>query len=279
MNVEIGDLVLASMQGDQQAFGKIVARYQGAVSAVAYSVTGDLPQSEDVAQEAFVIAWKELGSLRKRDSVAAWLCSIARNLAREWMRKRSKSSTVPLDQVAEPVQPAVDSPEEARLREERSEAVWRALAAIPETYREPLILFYRQDRSIRDIAEALDLSENCVKQRLYRGRQMLREEVARLVEDTLEESRPGKAFTAAVLAALPPRGTPMAPAPGAERMAPLPAAGTLATTAGTKIMAGAAAVLLVLGGLWGTREIIGRMKIQTSTPVITARNPVASPPA
>ena len=77
-------------------------------------------------------------------------------------------------------------------------------AVIPELYRVPLVLFYREDQSIERVAEALKLSEDAVKQRLARGRKLLHKQVLAQVEATLQNTRPGKAFTGAVVAALPP---------------------------------------------------------------------------
>ena len=91
--------------------------------------------------------------------------------------------------------------EEAVSREEQS-LVWQALERIPETYREPLILFYREDQSVAEVAGGLVLSEDAVKQRLSRGRAMLREQVADLVEAGLRRSRPGRRFTLTVMAGL-----------------------------------------------------------------------------
>ncbi len=85
---------------------------------------------------------------------------------------------------------------------EEETLVWQALERIPESYREPLILFYREDRSVAEVAGALELSEDAVKQRLSRGRGMLREQVAELVEGGLRRSRPGRKFTVAVMAGL-----------------------------------------------------------------------------
>jgi len=81
--------------------------------------------------------------------------------------------------------------------------VWRALEALPENYREPLVLFYRQQESVAAVAASLDLSEDAVKQRLSRGRAMLTEQVGRMVGDSLRKSGPGKAFSLTVIAVLP----------------------------------------------------------------------------
>ena len=74
------ELIAASRRGDASAFGQIVERYQRAVCAVSYSGTGDRALSEDVAQDTFVTAWRQLAALREIERLPAWLCGIARNL-------------------------------------------------------------------------------------------------------------------------------------------------------------------------------------------------------
>jgi hypothetical protein len=81
--------------------------------------------------------------------------------------------------------------------------LWRSLERIPELYREPLVLFYREHQSIEAVAQNLDLSTDVVKQRLSRGRKMLQEQVIAFVEGTLGRTNPGKIFTLAVQASLP----------------------------------------------------------------------------
>ena len=94
-------------------------------------------------------------------------------------------------------------PSEQTISREEEAILWRSLERIPELYREPLILFYREHQSIEHVAAALELSEDAVKQRLSRGRKLLQEEVQAFVENTLSRTAPGQAFAGAVLAALP----------------------------------------------------------------------------
>src|SRR5262249_28010704 len=114
---------------------------------------------------------------------------------------RTAEAATALDDVAEPSTRTMSPADEAASREEES-LVWQTLERIPETYREPLVLFYREQQSVADVAVALELSEDAVKQRLSRGRAMLRERVAELVGETLRRSRPGRAFTIAVMTGL-----------------------------------------------------------------------------
>jgi len=202
-----------SQRGDAVAFGQIVERYQSLICALAYSACGNLATSEDLAQETFLAAWRRLGELREPNKLRNWLCGIVRNLAANANRRdfRRGGAPTPLEAVGEKAAPTADPGAEAVTHEEEI-LIWRALVTMPEQYREPLVLFYREQQSIAEVAAGLDLSEDAVKQRLSRGRALLREELATLLELTLGRSRPKAAFTAAVLAALPFGSAPSASA-------------------------------------------------------------------
>ncbi len=180
---EDADLVIASLSGNRDAFGQIVARYQSLICSLAYSATGSLAASEDLAQETFITAWKHLRTLRRE--------------GREPLQTAESLEAVQESASSEPL-----PPDQTISREEEA-ILWRSLERIPETYREPLILFYREHQSIESVASALDLTEDAVKQRLSRGRKLLAEEVVTFVEGALSRTNPGKAFTLGVLAALP----------------------------------------------------------------------------
>lgn len=197
-------LVIASLGGDPQAFGKIVTRYQRLLCSLAYSSLGRLSESEDVAQEAFVEAWKKLGNLREPEKLKSWLCGILRFKISHHRRKEARQ---PIRQAGElheaDVLESNNEPiEEVAMREEEQALLWQALEAVPETYRETLILYYRDHRSVEHVACELDLSEDAVKQRLVRGRKLLQEKMLNFVEGALERSAPGHLFTTGVLAAL-----------------------------------------------------------------------------
>ena len=72
------ELVAACLAGDRQAFGRIVERYQRLLCSLAYSATGQLAQSEDLAQDAFIDAWRQLRDLREPEKLRSWLCGILR---------------------------------------------------------------------------------------------------------------------------------------------------------------------------------------------------------
>lgn len=203
--VSDSELTCRALAGQRDAFAQIVSRYQSLVCSLAYSATGSISQSEDLAQETFIAAWKGLRTLREPEKLRSWLCGISRNTIASVLRRRKQepsNAATPLDAIGEFPSSAPLAEERAISKEEEA-ILWRSLERIPNLYREPLVLFYREGRSIKNVAETLELSEEAVKQRLSRGRKLLKMEVDSFVEAALDRSRPGRRFTSAVLAALP----------------------------------------------------------------------------
>ncbi|MBL8946631.1 MAG: sigma-70 family RNA polymerase sigma factor [Myxococcales bacterium] len=218
------ELLTACRAGSPVAFGKLVDRYRQLVCAVTYARTGDVALSEDLAQDAFVAAWHRLETLRDAGRFRAWLCTIARNLSRNARRDRAREIVT-----ADPPEVASEPETDALERQGEEATVWRALATMPEHYREPLVLFYREGRSAAEIAAALGLSVSATEQRLSRGRRRLRQHVETTIERTLARSKPGAGFTAAVLAGLASQLSPITAHAASEATASL-----LHTTASTK---------------------------------------------
>jgi RNA polymerase sigma factor (sigma-70 family) len=199
------ELVTRSLAGNRDAFGWIVVRYQSLLCSLAYSATGSLSQSEDLAQETFVAAWKQLADLREPEKLRSWLCRISRNLTYDALRRQGREPIHKAESLEEIQQsPAPEPlPSDYTISREEEAILWRSIECIPESYREPLVLYYREHQSVEKVAAALDLSEDAVKQRLSRGRKLLHEQVVAFVEGALERTGPGKAFTIGVIAALP----------------------------------------------------------------------------
>jgi RNA polymerase sigma factor (sigma-70 family) len=126
-------LVAASRAGSREAFRQIVERYQGLVCSLAYSATGSVTASEDVAQETFLSAWKDLGALRDPKSLRSWLCGIARNQIRRRVRSEGREpvgNAVDLDEANEVPAPEALPSDQAVSKEEEA-LLWRSLGRIP----------------------------------------------------------------------------------------------------------------------------------------------------
>lgn len=159
------------LQGDLSAFEEIVRRWQGPLINMAYRFCHDRGRAEEMAQEAFVRAFRGLGKWRREAAFSTWLFALAANLYRTEIR-RIPPRTVALDEIAEPADP---HRAEAGLEDhEQRRLVQRALRTLPSKYRDALVLFYFHGMDVVTAARSLRLPEGTVKARLARGRDMLR---------------------------------------------------------------------------------------------------------
>jgi len=179
---------------ERAAFDAMVVRHQDTVCAVAYAVLRDRARSEEVAQEAFLLAWQRTPAA---EVTPAWLCGVARNLARNAARRPTE---VPMSEELEShaeLDPAPDARATLISRETADQAA-AALASLSEACRDALVLYYRGDGSMAQVAAALDITVDTAKQRVHRGRERLRD-LLDPVEASLRGTRPGSAFTAAAV--------------------------------------------------------------------------------
>lgn len=242
--VSDADLVEQSRAGDAAAFGRLVERHQSLVCSLALGACGDLHRSEDIAQEAFVVAWRQLGELKEPGKFKSWVCGIARNVVNNSLRQDERAPTAQArEECGEETPAETSTPAEHVIDNEERAILLRQLQELPPLYREPMVLFYRQNESMASVAEVLGVSEDAVKQRLSRGRVMLAERVERSLGSVLRTTVPTTAFTLAVMGVLAASTTT--------------ASAAAATGAGAKLakgsaLGGAAVVPLITGaaGMW-----------------------------
>jgi RNA polymerase sigma-70 factor, ECF subfamily len=166
-------LVEGARRGDQDSFRLLVELHGRAVYALALRIVQSAQDAEEVAQDTFLRAWRALPEFRGESSFSTWLYRIAtrRAIARVAVTGRRAKSEVAFDgrDVDEMPDPATARPmDAARLRLER------LIAALPETQRAVITLFYLQDCSVHEVATALDLPAGTVKTHLHRSRAALR---------------------------------------------------------------------------------------------------------
>ena len=157
--------VRAVLAGDVQAFEGIVARWQTPLVSLAWRFTRDRDRAEDLAQLAFLRAFRSLDRWRGEAPLGSWLVALAANVYRSELRRS------PPREVALTSEPPAG--EDAPAEDPRAARVRRAVAALPAAYRDVLVLYYFQGRDVRATAAALDLAEGTVKARLARGRALV----------------------------------------------------------------------------------------------------------
>ena len=166
--------------GDAQAFEGIVRRWQGPLVNMAWRYSRDRGRAEEMAQEAFLRAWRGLAGWRCESSFSTWLFALAANVFRSEL-KRFPSVNVPFEEIPEPATEAVQH--KAAVENGRNEAVRRAVLALPLRYREPVILYYFHEMDVSTAARTMGLPEGTMKARLARGRELLRRRFPHLNED------------------------------------------------------------------------------------------------
>ncbi|NQU40808.1 MAG: RNA polymerase sigma factor [Lentisphaerae bacterium] len=195
--------VEAVRQGDTERYGELVERYQRLVYGIAWSRLGDRSLCDDVSQETFVRGFRFLGALRTPEKYGAWIARIARNTATRMGRKRRRELKQhrqwQLEQPTESAHAAAPSPDGEPVQE----TLQRVMSELTDPHRESLVLFYLEERSIRDAAHLLGVSESAFKTRLHRARQNLRGKMEARIETLLRGMEPGEDLKSNVLAAVP----------------------------------------------------------------------------
>ena len=177
------DLVALAKKGDQDAFSRLVEANQNKIYSLALRMTGSPEDGADLAQEAFLRAWRSLPSFQEESSFSTWLYKLTSNLCIDFLRKEKRRkavvTTVSLDDDQDE-SPPVEVPDhrftpEAEVeRRELRAAMSRALKTMSEEHRQILILREVEGLSYTEIAQLLDVEEGTVKSRLARARISLR---------------------------------------------------------------------------------------------------------
>jgi RNA polymerase sigma-70 factor (ECF subfamily) len=171
------------LAGEVQAFEGIVRRWQGPIVNMAWRYCRDRGRAEEMAQDAFLRAWRGLAGWRRESSFSTWLFALAANVFRSELQ-RFPAVNVPLEDGPEPAGPAT---QHDGLQEKQSQdVVRRAVLALPQRYREPVVLYYFHEMDVAAASRTMGLPEGTVKARLARGRELLRKRFPHLREQSTE---------------------------------------------------------------------------------------------
>jgi RNA polymerase sigma-70 factor (ECF subfamily) len=173
-------IVRKVLQGDVNAFEKLVTEYERAVYAIAQRMTGNAEDAADMTQETFIKAYNSLSSFRGDSKFSVWLYRIANNVCLDFLRSRSRKPTVSLstedDDGEETQLDIADESQSPELLLESAltrDAVRRGLDSLPPDYKQILLLREIQGLSYEEIAAALGIESGTVKSRIFRARKRL----------------------------------------------------------------------------------------------------------
>lgn len=172
-NISDYALVQNSLKGKDESFAELVRRYKNLVFATVYRILGDYEESLDLSQEIFIKIYKNLGRYSPKHKFSTWVITIATNHTIDFCRKK-KLEIVPIEN-SEYYFTQTPSAENSYLESERTSAINKALLSLPDKYLKPIIMYHNEGMKYSEISEALGLPLSMVKNRIYRGRKLLRE--------------------------------------------------------------------------------------------------------
>ena len=182
LELDLDTVLEKCRDGDNLAWEALVRRYQGRVFAVALHYMRNREEARDVAQEAFIKLYRNLGTLREGEAFLPWLLRLTRNCAIDRIRRlksRAPEHSVPVEEGVEIVARQL-SPEEHSLRSWRSGLLYRAIDMLSEQSREVIMLKDIQELQVKEIADLLALPVGTVKSRSHRARLELAEVIQQM---------------------------------------------------------------------------------------------------
>ena len=183
------DLVLRVQQGDKSAYDLLVIKYQHKIVQLVNRYVKDPSEAQDVAQEAFIKAYRALSSFRGESAFYTWLYRIAINTAKNYLMSRSRRSVdMQIDiQDAEvyenlPQLQGQETPERELLSREIVETIKTAIAKLPEEMRVAIMLREFEGMSYEEIAQAMDCPVGTVRSRIFRAREAIDNKLTPLLD-------------------------------------------------------------------------------------------------
>lgn len=155
--------------GDNDSFAVIVERYKIQIYNLMYRYSGSAEDAADMTQDVFCRVFERLGQYKNQKSFFAWLYTLALNYARDWARKRTSRERTITEFARENITNETNLPERILEADQQTRGLFAVLETLAEDRREMVLLKYRHERSIKEIAEIFEISESAVKMRLHRA--------------------------------------------------------------------------------------------------------------
>ena len=174
--MENTELVRQLKDGNQAAFDALYEKYKDTLLRMAYLVSGQMDDAEDIVQETFVKCYLHIGELKKDDGFRPWLFQILYRTAYRQVRKRRREIPDEDIGIRTDATDGITSLDRI-IRTEEEKMVYSAVQALDFKHRAVVILFYYQEMPMREIASVLECTEGTVKSRLHTARKFLKREL------------------------------------------------------------------------------------------------------
>ena len=175
------EIILRAINGDQEAYSKLLKKYKGAIYSMIYKMVRNKQDTEDLVQEAFIKAFSSLSSFNDEYAFSTWLFKIATNNCIDYLRKK-KLKTLSIDKPLDSEEGDLfieladkqENPEDGLLDREKKSKIDIAIDSLPPIYRYTIILRHKEDKSYEEISQILNIPIGTVKARIFRAREMLK---------------------------------------------------------------------------------------------------------
>ncbi len=177
--VEDSAFITKCLEGSPEAYGRLVDKYSARIINLGYAMLGDRHQAEDIAQDAFVRAFKGLPRFQRKSKFSSWLYQIALNLCKDYLKAKSRHAKSADDEqlAAMGGNPQEQAPRVV-LQTELSQKMREAVQKLPYLYREAFVLRHLQGMDYSDVAAITEVPADTVRVRAYRAREMLRQSLS-----------------------------------------------------------------------------------------------------
>jgi len=195
VRTEDGYIIRKCLNGEPVSFGLLVDKYKAGIYALAYFKLRNFHDAEDITQEVFIKAYRNLHNLRNWDNFLAWLHSITTNLCKNFIRDKSKRPDREFVEDQSPTALSNSSVNDYRdffyseSHSEMDEVVHKALSLLPEAYQQVITLYYLGAMNCNQIARFLGKSPTAIRKRLSRARKVLKDETLTMVNSSFEHQK------------------------------------------------------------------------------------------
>ena len=181
---EINDLIKKALQGDEQAYAKLLQRYKNGIFRMIYQMIKNKEETEDIVQETFIKAFNSLESYNSKYAFSTWLYKIAYNHCIDKLRKK-KLKTQSLDKPIELKEGTVKfqikderyNPEKSVILNEKKNKIDITINSLPSKYKKVIIYRHHKDKSYEEISKELNIPLGTVKARIFRARELLKKKL------------------------------------------------------------------------------------------------------
>jgi RNA polymerase sigma-70 factor (ECF subfamily) len=191
-------LIEECRNGNRQAFGELVTKYQSLVYGLCYSMVGNFADAQDLSQEIFLKAFVNLYQLREPSKFGQWLNRLANNMCKMWLRK-NRQRFVPIESLNQ--EQLISQQNDMREHEMESmhDSLQKAINSLSHKNRLAFVLYYMNGKTCKEVSEFLGVSVDVIKSRLSQARKLMRKELITMAQEKLEGEKLPEDFKGKIL--------------------------------------------------------------------------------